>query len=96
MKLQHNGHEYDVPPENWAVLHYPNMMMDGLFIDMGEDYCFVSAHQPGADDFIATAIAGGAEEYELTEAPDLTAPPHCWVVASLARLVVRSFEEIIQ
>lgn len=96
MILKHGGQEYDLPPENWAILHYPNDMMDGLFVDMDDDYCFVSAHQPGAAEFIETAREGGAEDYQLGEDAqiDFTEPPHCWVVASLARLVVRSAEEL--
>lgn len=97
MIIGFNGEQHDLDDNHVAVLHYPNDMMDGLFLDMDENYAFISAWQPGSDEFIAEALGQGAQEYELGDDADidLTAPPHCWVVASLARLVVKSAEEII-
>lgn len=96
MIIGFNGEHHDVPDENVALLMYPNDMMNGLFIDMDDNYAFISAHQTGSDEFIAEAVGMGAEQYELGDDAeiDLTAPPHCWVVASLARLVVKSAEEL--
>lgn len=97
MIIGFNGEHHEVDDEHIAILHYPNYMMNGLFIDLDDNYAFISAWQEGADEFIAEAMAQGVEEYELGEDAeiDLTTPPHCWVVASLARLVVRSAEELL-
>jgi len=97
MIIGFNGEHHEVDDEHIAVLLYPNDMMNGLFIDLDDNYAFVSAWQPEADEFIAEAIGQGVEQYELGEDADidLTAPPHCWVVASLARLVVKSAEELL-
>lgn len=97
MIIGYNGEQHDIPDENVAVLLYPNDMMNGLFIDLDDNYVFVSAWQTGSDEFIAEAISLGAEQYELGEDAEIdwTAPPHAWVVASLARLVVKSAEELL-
>lgn len=97
MIIGFNGEHHDVPDENVALLMYPNDMMNGLFIDLDANYSFVSAWQTGSDEFIAEAISLGAEQYELGEDTeiDLTTPPHCWVVQSLSRLVIKSAEELL-
>lgn len=97
MLLGFNGEEHEIDDEHVAVLYYPNDLMNGMFIDMGDNYAFISAWQPEADEFISEAIALGAPEYELSEdsSIDLTEPPHCWVMQSLIRLVTRSAEELL-
>ncbi len=97
MIIEFNGEEREFDDDHIAVLHYPNYMMSGLFIDMGENYAFVSAWC-GNDEFIAEAIAQGAPEYELGEdsSIDLTQPPHCWVMQSLIKLVITSAEELLE
>lgn len=97
MIIGFNGEQHDVDEDHIAVLRYPNDMMDGLFIDLDENYAFVSAHQPGADEFISEALGMGVEEYELGDVEiDFTQPPHCWVLQSLVRLVVKSAEELLE
>lgn len=96
MIIGFNGEQHDVDEDHIAVLHYPNYMMNGLFIDLDDNYAFISTWQTGADEFIAEAIALGVEEYQLGDSDiDLTAPPHCWVMQSLVKLVIRSAEEML-
>jgi hypothetical protein len=94
MILSFNGETREFDDDHIAVLYYPNDLMNGLFIDMDENYAFISAWG-GNDDFIAEAVAQGAPEYELGDVEiDFTEPPHCWVMRSLIKLVVMSAEEL--
>lgn len=97
MILEFNGEQHEVDEDHIAVLIYPNDMMNGLFIDLGDNYTFVSEHQPGADEFISEALEQGVEEYYLGDSEiDFTSLPHCWVMQSMVRLVVRSAEELLE
>lgn len=97
MIIGFNGEHHEVDDEHIAVLLYPNDMMNGLFIDLDDNYAFISAWQEGADEFIAEAIGEGVEQYELGGSEiDLTTPPHCWVMQSLVKLVIRSAEELLE
>lgn len=96
MKIQVNGQEQDVPQENMAVVQYQNDLLNGLYIDMDDNYAFISAHcGDGNRAVIKDMRSGGVQTFDLTEHDvDLSEPPHLWIVNSMARIVVESAEQL--
>lgn len=91
MILNYGEQEFDVPPEQWAVVHYPNDLLDGMLIDIDDtQYAFVSVHYSGAEEFISGSLEDGATEYDMSEVEgiDFTQAPHSWVFASVVRTVI--------
>jgi hypothetical protein len=41
------------------LLAYPNDMMDGLFIDLDDNYCFIQADTSGFDQLKEVVLAEG-------------------------------------
>lgn len=86
----------EASPDNTMIFTYfENDMMDGFFVDLGENYMFMSAHTPGYD-----MIADALEQEGVTTVNflnyDIDEEPHRWVAESLGMLVVDEAEEILE
>jgi hypothetical protein len=82
-------------PENAMLLAYPNDMMDGLFIDLDDQYCFIQADTDGFDQLKEVVLAEGIPIGEVGEDADFNEYPHCHVVESLGHFVVQAAEEVL-
>lgn len=96
MLINYNGENKQVPPEEIGVFHYPNDLLDCMFVDLGQNYAFFSSHVPEHADTIAQVIEReGVEVYDLTDASiDYSQAPHAWCVSGLARLVAAEAERL--
>lgn len=82
-----------IRPDNAIILTYPNDMMNGMFVDMDEQYCFIQADSDAYEDILEKAREEGIPEAEVGDQADLTEYPHCYVIQSLARFVMDAAEE---
>lgn len=90
-----NNGQLELTPENSYIVMYPNDIMDGVLIDLDENYAFISAHSEGYKALADQLEYEGVEVYDLTqEELDLDQAPHSWVLASLARLIIHEAEVI--
>lgn len=85
---------FEANPDNANILIYPNDLMDGLFVDLDKEYCFVPKFLPGYVEVETIALGIGIQQIEVVHY-DLTEAPHCWVVNALARCTVAGFEALI-
>jgi hypothetical protein len=69
--------------------------MDGLYVDLDDDYCFIPKFVPGYVEVETIAMGIGIPQVEVSVV-DLTEAPHCWVVNALARCVVGQFELLLE
>lgn len=82
--------------ENTWILCYPNDILNGIIMDFGDNYGFVSAYD---SDFDYDALCGellaeGVEQvWVAEEGLDLTEPPHAWVVQSVIKAVLRTISD---
>lgn len=91
MKMNINGENHEV--ECHAVA-YPNDILDGVFLDLGEDYGFLSDHVESHRALQEVIPEMGY--YDMSELNiDYDKAPHCWAVASVGRLIVQTCEELI-
>lgn len=75
---------------------YPNDMMNGILGDMPEQYIFLSDHVQQHRDFVQAIDDTDVNYYDLTDCDiDWSAAPHSWVLDSLAKLVVRTAEGLL-
>lgn len=91
MIINNGDEKYHAHEGNSYFASYDNDLMDGFFIDLEENYLFISKHTP---------------HYRLVEQPardegmlsihdsdiDLTEKPHLWIVSALGRTIVASAE----
>lgn len=97
MRLRISGEEQEVPTSCLHIVDYPNDIMNGLLIDLPDQYGFISEHATGGLDLIAEAMEEGAPYYDLSECEvDLTVPPHSWIVNSLSKIVLSEFVELVE
>lgn len=85
---------YDATPENAYILEYPNDFMNGLFVDLDDDYFFVPSFVPGYVEVETQALGIGIPKIEIVEY-NLSEPPHLWVASALGRCVVGQFEQLL-
>jgi hypothetical protein len=90
------GQSYEADVENCAVLHYDNDILDGLYIDLDETYAFVTLHEESHVYPILQAGEMGVVDYFQEGEIDYTQPPHCYVVASVGRIIAASAEMICE
>ena len=98
MKLRYNGEVIEANAENTVILHYPNDIMNGLYVDMDDTYCFVHADAPGYYEAIHEAIAEGVAVMAFNEEEatlGLSDVPTCYVVSSLQRFLLATVEEMV-
>lgn len=87
MRVRYNGEEVDAIPHG---LSYANELLDGVFLDMDDDYAFLSANVPEHRELIEQ-IDEEYEHYDLTDCDvDYKDIPHKWVVQSVANIVIKS------
>lgn len=98
MNFWANNEEYEIEPDGLHIVAYPNDIMNGMLIDMDEQYGFVSDHDTERACMIRTASDEGATLYDLSDLDDdeidLTNPPHTWVVNGLAKIIIEYAEDL--
>lgn len=73
-------------------LSYPSDILDGILIDMPENYIFLSDHVEEHRAFMEE-IEDPVEHFDLTKTDvNYAEPPHSWVVRSVGRLLVATAE----
>jgi len=96
MTIDGGNGEFHAGPENAMILVYPNDMMDGFFVDLEDNYCFISAMSEGFAHLKEVAIAEGIPIGHVGEDADLDEYPHQYVINSLGHFVVQAAEEILR
>lgn len=92
-----NGIAYQVDNDSAVVMRYPNDMLDGLYVDIDEHrMLFVPKYYQDGDRVVASAVDMGIPEVLVPEGVDLDDEPHCYVVSSLAQIVIQSAEELLE
>jgi len=90
MKMQLNGEIVDMTPYSLA---YGNDLLDGVLLDMPDNYIFLSDHIESHRDVMEDIAE--LEHFDLTGCDiDFDQAPHSWVVMSVARTVVASAEKV--
>lgn len=82
--------------ENTWILYYPNNILNGVIMDFGENYGFISAYDTSVDydELCGELLGEGVEQVWIAEEDlDLTDPPHCWVVQSIIKAIHKSMDE---
>jgi hypothetical protein len=90
-----DGSQYEANPTNSIVLCYENDMMNGLYIDMDDDYAFVSADEEFYPELALTAVHEGILVVDV-ESFDAEDAPHCWVINALVRATIQTAEDICE
>ena len=83
--------------ENTWILYYPNSILNGIIMDFGDNYGFVSAYDTDFDydELCGELLGEGVEQvWVAEEGLDLTEPPHCWVVQSVIKAINKSLGEM--
>lgn len=87
-----NNGEIELTPDNTYIVSYPNDIMDGVLIDLDDNYAFISAHTPGYDSLLDQLDEEGVGWYSVEEF-DEDEYPHKWVLQSIGRLIVKAAED---
>lgn len=78
----------DMTPENTYIVSYPNDLFDGIIWEDDNNYAFISAHTEGYNEILNMLDEMGVGYFALDETVDYDQPPHCWVIDSIANMVV--------
>ncbi len=62
--------------DHCAIMHYTNDILDGLYIDMEDDYAFITQHEPGHHVALIKASDNGVEHFFQSGEIDYDEPPH--------------------
>ena len=90
-----NNGEIDCTPDNTYILSYPNDLLDGVIIDLDDNYAFISAHTPGYKDLLDELDTEGVGWFSIDEGVDMEEQPHCWVLKSISKLIVAEAEKTL-
>ena len=90
-----DGFEYNANATNSLIFCYENEMMNGLYIDMDDDYAFISADEEFYPELALTAVSEGIRVIDVEQFDEVDAP-HCWILNALGRLVVCGAEELLE
>lgn len=97
MWIQLGTKQFEATPENASFLLYDNDMLNGLYVDLGREYCFISAHvdiyKQLADVAMAYGITGA--QYDAGEY-DFDQEPHRYVLSTLSNIVVANAISVTQ
>lgn len=93
MIIDTGANQYEATNDNAVYMRYPNNMMNGLYVDMDDEYLFLSEHSEFFNTVITAALLQGIPTVEVS-GYHAAEPPHCYVIASLGRFVASSAEEI--
>jgi len=90
MRIKINGEPRDFEAYS---LSYGNDMLDGVILDLDEDYIWLSDHVEEAREMQAQ-LPDDIEHFDMSGCDiDFSVEPHCYVLQAVARLVVRSAEK---
>jgi hypothetical protein len=89
-----NNGELDINPSNALILSYPNDILDGVYVDFGDNYSFISAHTPGYAELL-NALDDECVGYVNYEDPEASEEPHCYVIKAVGQLMVKSLEDML-
>lgn len=90
-----NNGQIETNPDNTFILRYPNDMLDGVIIDLDENYAFIPK-SVDSDQYFgleAQLCEEGIDVVVITDA-DMTEAPHCWVMQSMVKAVIQGAEVI--
>lgn len=92
MQIRLNGEVVDAEAYS---LSYPSDILDGVLIDVGENYIFLSDHVEHHRELMEDIEE--LEHFDMSDYEiDYDAAPHCWVVKSVGNMVVQSAEKITE
>lgn len=86
-----NNGEIELTPENTYIVSYPNDIMDGVLIDLDDNYAFISAHTTGYAELLDELDREGVGYFSIEEF-DENEPPHSWLLQSLGKIIVKEAE----
>lgn len=83
-------------PDNTFILRYPNDMLDGVIIDLDENYAYIpkAVDPEHYAEVEAQLCEEGIDIVVMADDVDMAEAPHCWVIQSMLKAVVRGAEEI--
>lgn len=92
MQIRLNGEVVDAEAYS---LSYPSDILDGILIDVGENYIFLSDHVEHHRELMEDIEE--LEHFDMSDCEiDYDAAPHCWVVKSVGNMVVHTAEKITE
>lgn len=91
-----NNGELELTPGNTYIVSYPNDLLDGVLIDLEDNYAFISAHTPGYGSLLDDLDSEGIGYFSISEDYNPDEQPHCWVMQSVGRLIIASAESELQ
>lgn len=89
-----NNGELELTPDNTYIVSYPNDLMDGILIDIDDQYAFISAHTEGYGEVLDQLDQEGVGYFSVEEF-DPSEPPHSWLLQSLSKLIVQNAEDLL-
>lgn len=98
MLVNFEGTLRDIPASDMAVLHYPNDLLNGLYVDIDDNYLFFSVYVPEHLQIIERVIhEEEVEVFDLSNQDIIYGdPPHRWCMAGLARILGREAERLCE
>jgi hypothetical protein len=93
MNINVNGNSFDMNKENTFVMEFENDLLDGIYIDMDEEYVFVSKHTEVYEMLVPCCLKEDVFLIQSGEV-DLDEPPYLWVVSALGRTIAEAAEKI--
>lgn len=86
-----DGKEYEATAHSVA---YSNDILNGVLLDMESNYAFLSDHIEAHRDAIEQIPEMAF--YDLSELDiNLSEAPHCWIVQSVGKLIIRCAESLL-
>lgn len=95
MRINYGDESVELNQENCYVVSYDNDMLDGVLIDLDDNFAFISAHTSGYDGVLEELDELGVGYYAVEGEPDFEQAPHSWVLKSVANLIVKDAEDTI-
>lgn len=90
MKMQLNGEIVDMTPYSLA---YGNDLLDGVLLDMPDNYIFLSDHIESHRDVMEDIAE--LEHFDMSDCGvDFDQAPHSWVVQSVGKMIVYTAEQV--
>ena len=94
MRITIGEDEYQATPNNAYIMYYDNDILNGLYVDLDEEYLFLSAHHRFYNklEIEKRATSAGILTCQMHGEVDMTQPPHCYVMGGLGRFIAQSAE----
>lgn len=89
-----NNGDYELTPDNTAIVSYPNDLLDGIYMDSPESYAFISAHTAG---YLAVLNCLDTEGIGSVDIPEVNQneEPTCYVIEAITKLMIEDLEEML-